>query len=194
MQHTKECSTPWLDYRIAEELIRPAVKKVRSQLLLEYPDNINLEGLCNKAVEMLQTEFYVLLSNNRKYDSYNVVYGTLHGELTHSPKILSKYWPIQHTIAVISVNDTKFFVDPTSSQFNDILEDVNDYYISTVKPKWFYPDKSNPVWNGITKTINNKIHIHAKIAGLDYNLGIVEWMQFYVWGSLSDMIHKRFYS
>ena len=82
------------------------------------------------------------------------------------------------------------YVDPTSSQFSYIHDDIPDYYISTDKPKWYYPDDENPAWKGITKKINSLIRITRKINGNKVHYGIIEFIQYEIWGIISDLIRS----
>lgn len=76
-----------------------------------------------------------------------VVIDFVHGEQAHSTKIKEEYWGIEHTWIAVHYKDITVYADPTASQFKWLWHDIPDYYVSTRKPKWFYPDSENPRWN-----------------------------------------------
>jgi hypothetical protein len=80
-----------------------------------------------------------------------------------------------------------YYVDPTSSQFYNIYEDVPDYYIHFDKPFWFYPDIDN--WY-ISKTClwiddHLRIKLHDE-DGTVHSVGIIEYLIYGVWGKICD--------
>lgn len=77
----------------------------------------------------------------------DVVIDFIHGEQRHSPKIDEECWGIEHTWISVRYKNITVYCDPTSSQFKWLWKDIPDYYVSTTKPRWFYPDSENPEWN-----------------------------------------------
>ena len=149
-------------------------------------ENYRYTGLCDHAYLIFK---YIIKMHNQMYDtSYNVIF--FHGELKHSPRISVTYWCMQHTWIGICLEKEIIYVDPTLEQFKDILNNIPDYYISICKPPWFYDDRKNPRFNGITKYIDNRIKIPCK----KYYPGIVEFLQYYIWGNICkfyQLIYSR---
>jgi len=87
------------------------------------------------------------LSNCDVLKELDITIDFIHGEQKHSKKIKEEDWYIEHTWLAIHWKHTTIYCDPTSGQFQNLYPDIPDYYISTRKPKWFYPDSENPEWN-----------------------------------------------
>lgn len=155
---------------------------VREELRTKYPDNINLSGLCNISVTMLMDKLIDIGIDESLLIS-------MHGELTHSPAIESNYWPIEHTMLTLVLDGKTIWIDPTSEQFKDIIPNIPDYIISNHKPKWFYPDERNPAYSGPTKYIN-RIRFHTWYKDQLVYGGLIEFIQYNIWGRLSDIIRK----
>ena len=175
-------------------MIKPIVMKVRDIIAETHDVSItgdypNYSGLCYYASTMV-VERIDELNMDRKHPDFVAV--TVHGEQKHSPRAYSKYWPKQHewVEVYVKVLDTYIYIDPTSGQFKHIYDDIPDFYISLNPPKWYYPDRENPAWNGITKKINELIEIPYKLKGDDFiaHEGIIEAFQYRIWGTISDLI------
>lgn len=189
--------------QIIRKIIIPQVVAVREDLDEKYsvytsPEHKNYEGLCFEAYLKLKDKIEKLngtLTIEMKVDD-------IHGEQRHAPSLKSKYWPIQHTWSIIEIHDQKdgseftVYADPTCEQFQDIWQDIPKYYVSEKKPKWFYPDRKNPVWHnyfGVTRWINKHIFIPNTITYADGSKkkirdGIIEFIQYEIWGRISDFI------
>lgn len=150
-------------------IITQAVLNVRESLA-HAMHTTDYTGLCNMACDMLRTELRDLCKKAEIETPLD--YTIIHGELKHTPAVKSTDWYLQHTWGVVEFNGYEVYVDPTSSQFQDIFPDIPDYYISTQKPKWYYPDKRN--WAFKFKNI-----IWYRIA---------TFLQYEVWGRISDSI------
>ncbi len=152
-------------------------------------------GLCNIASDQFCKSMIEYLNNNKKLSGISYSVGTIHGEQKHLPNIQTLYWGIQHTWCYVKLDNTIIYVDITSEQFKSIYPNIPDYYVSYIKPKWFYPDKNNPAFCGILGYINN--HISIKHNTLDrfgnsqkVQDGIIEFFQYNVWGYISDKIYE----
>lgn len=177
-------------------IIKPSVLKVRSKLAEKYDiyhgDNKRYEGLCFEAVDMLNEE--IRRSCMKRCIKFK--FKEHHGEIKHNPRVLSEYWPIQHTWCETTIFGIKLYVDPTCCQFRNYksLLDLHipDFYISTYPPKWFYDDRHNPAFNGITRYINEIIKIRYRPNGMDHYIseGIIEFIQYEIWGRISDVVHS----
>lgn len=140
------------------------VENVRNKLSDEYDiseksEFRNYRGLCDKASIMVVEEF-----NNLYKDRHNKLQPktvTVHGEIKHSPfTSFSKYWIYQHTWVEIFYGKDIIYVDATCSQFNEFIENIPDYHISTKKPWWLYADKNNPAFRkGILKKLNDILRL-----------------------------------
>ena len=152
--------------------------------------NENYKGLCDISVGMLKKK----IEKYSKENNINIECHGIHGEQAHCSRTYSKYWCIQHTWAVVIFNDSKIYVDPTSSQFKDIYEYIPDYYISNKKPKWYYDDKDNPRWNNkYFRWLNDNIRIQKTLTahnGSKYKVseGIIEYIQYDIYGKLCDIL------
>lgn len=176
----------------AWDVINDIVSSVRKELSSLYNiekggDFERFNGLCDEACSMVKEKLDIYAKVHRM-----IITSTIrHGEQAHHPRILSKYWPLQHTWLLVTWNQKYFFVDPTSSQFMDIYTDIPYSYISTNYPKWFYWDGLNPIYG----PIGSKINKYIKLPWCDVDegkwtsIGIIEFFQYKVWGSISDIIH-----
>lgn len=173
-------------------LIEKMVQDTRKELAIEHDviaKNPGFRGLCDEAsTKMLEklTEYWM----NSESDVDLQVY-LIHGEQRHSPMSPSKYWIFQHTFVCAIINHETIYIDPTSSQFQWLYSDIPDYYIGRKFPKWYYNDRKNPAWNGITAVINEKITIKRswKDGSTVYD-GIIEFIQYEVWGRICDFIRS----
>lgn len=175
-------------YQFAKRVISPAIIKVRKDLSREYNvksgDHIRYAGLCYIACDKLINQ----LEESKKDLIFDFRYKRIHGEQKHSPRIKSKFWPIQHTWLEIYYEDSMgkctIYVDPTSGQFKDLYPEIPDYFILFEEPKWYYPDKNNPMWNIHFKN-NSKSKRWMKIC---------DFIQYEIWGRISDSINILFYN
>lgn len=183
-------------------LISNAVVIVRNKLAKEY----NIEsgpyykysGTCHEACKMIEEKINAL--NERHHFGYRIEYKYMHGEQKHIPTLKSDFWPMEHTWLCITFTShsesSSWYVDPTSSQFQTIYDDIPDFYISKIKPRWYYPDRSNPLYRfKILLWMDKHIVFHVNHTFPDgrknkIKTGIIEWIQYDIWGSISDIIYK----
>ncbi|MCM1215412.1 MAG: hypothetical protein NC548_12940 [Lachnospiraceae bacterium] len=177
------------------ELINFNVRQVRRELekkgVRKDDYHYNYRGLCDEA----STLFLQKMKNSCERRCIPFKGTTVHGEQRHNPRIRSTQWYAQHTWACVEIRGVKWYVDCTSSQFQDMYDDIPDYYISRKEPKWFYNDRKNPAFNGITKWLNQHVIFTKTIVDSDGDIrkvhdGIIEILQYDVWGSISDFIRK----
>lgn len=171
--------------------IEPTVLDIRD-MLLEDPKCIDdkLTGMCHTAACMIGIR---IMEESVHFSGMSMLHEisatSVHGELAHKPSIPSEEWCNEHTMSIVTIDEIDIWVDPTCGQFKDIIPDIPDYYISTKKPKWFYPDDNNPRWRGIGCLINDHLQLRYK----GHKIGIIEYLQYIVWGSISDAIRKIFH-
>lgn len=178
---------------ISRSCIEPAVNAVRVELAKKFDVDEGpyreYRGLCDEACRMFKEKMNEF---NDKF-GYHIKTYIVHGEQKHLPRIHSTNWYLQHTWCYIVFGKYKIYVDPTSSQFKCLYNNIPDYYISTKKPKWYYPDKDNPCFKGITKKINNKYSITHKEKYENtiyyHEENFIEFFQYVVWGKISDFIY-----
>ena len=192
------------EVNIVEDIIKPSVMKARANAAMNFnvtdPDSwfMKYKGLCDYTIDMLYCELKAYC------DKHNIImtFTKIHGEQRHSPKTPRKEWTKEHTWALVEFSGPSYsepnhtwsyYIDPTSSQFQDLYDDIPDYYISTDKPKWYYPDRDNMALNGWTKKLNEKIYLKVRAREdlcwvATYHYGIVEFWQYEVWGRISDFI------
>ena len=182
-------------------LLEPVMVETRKQLAKDYDVNggeyKDYTGLCDIGIAL----FFKLLDETcESLKASNVpiqwTHHGIHGEQRHSIKIPSAYWPYQHTWGIVRINQYRFYVDPTCGQFKSVHGKCNipDYYIDTKKPVWFYPDRKNPAYSKPFKYLNR---IKIKVTGFDGEIhkeGLVEYLQYAVFGGLSDYFHNTFIS
>lgn len=178
-------------------IIYPIVVKIRKDLMLKYDvfqgEYRNYTGLCDTSVKMLSEELQKYATEN----NISIECHGIHGEQKHSPRLNSCLWSVQHTWAIVKMMGVTMYVDPTSSQFKRIYHFIPDFYISCRKPRWYYPDSKNPVYNNrITGSINKYIKIptvktfnSGKV--IRYKAGIIEYFQYEIWGRIADLMHKQ---
>lgn len=180
------------------DIILPQIKSIRNKLASEY-DVVNgcfknYTGLCNEASkEFCDTLNEYFKANGELTKDLQASVESIHGEQRHTPRIESKNWPAQHTWCIVKVAKMKIYVDITSQQFQDIYDDIPDYYVSIIKPKWFYSDKDNIAWRaffGIPRWFNEHIKIQHKLGDRVIKEGIIEYIQYEIWGKISDKIYK----
>lgn len=156
--------------------------------------NVNSEyfkyrGLCYKASNIVK---YHLKYGYGSLVSVKIV----HGEQRHRPIINSKYWIYEHTWLEVTFNGKKYYVDPTSSQFQCLYGDIPDFYISKKRPIWYLPDKRNICFHPKAfRFLNEKFFIKVKRKDKNGNkecihFGIIEFLVYYVWGGISDKIRS----
>lgn len=178
-------------YKLINQNIIPLVIDIRRDLSDEY-DIINGEitknyaGLCDIAS--------CRIIKKLREKSLEAV--AVHGEQRHNWNCPSSKWCLQHTwVKVLVDSNTTIYIDCTCQQFSNIYNDIPDFYVSTIEPKWFYDDRKNPTWNGITHKINEKIGIKYKVKTTDghkYEVkdGLIEFIQYNIWGYISDIIRS----
>lgn len=179
------------------DIIHFNVKMVRRELAghTEGPDalNPNYAGLCYQATDM----FIKRMQKSCEIRGTSLKYRSIHGEQKHNPRIHSSKWPYQHQWCWVEIFGRRYYVDCTCGQFKTIYDDIPDYYISVKKPKWFLDDRKNIAFNGITKWLNQKIVIKRRVVLTDWGEtdvhdGIVEFIQYEIWGTISNFIRKIF--
>ena len=187
-----------------EVKLRRATLAVRRKLTDDFDirpgaEHENFWGLCNVAYDYMLNE---LEEENIPYAAHTIH----HGELRHNPNSLSENWPHEHTWLSVRFGGVGsgsiykrpivVYVDPTCQQFRGIVDDIPDYYISITPPKWFYPDDKNLLYSRLGNKINKCIRIPAGYHAGEgmYCDGIIEFLQYCVWGTISDMLRriKRF--
>ena len=181
------------------QIINGTVLQVRDELASEHDvtadgDYKDFAGLCDESVSRFIYKMIEFAKNN----NIKMEYSIMHGEQSHTPICPSKYWPRQHTWCSVNMHGCTKYVDPTSSQFRDIYPDIPDYYVSYHMPKWYYNDRKNPRWNGITRKIEDRIWIMRKVIFPDGHQiyvkdGIVSIIQYELWGRISDLIRRCIY-
>lgn len=182
--------------------IEKTIKHVRKTLADEYDVESkgsmwrNYRGLCDKASSMFTDIFNSKCGKSPGY-KHSPYARLVHGEMVHSPKCPSKYWAQQHTWVEINISNKKptyIYVDPTSSQFKSIFDDIPEYYISSFKPRWYLADRDNAIWsNKLVRFIDAHIRIKNKFASTpdhDVYEGIISLCTYEIWGRISDCIRK----
>lgn len=176
-------------------IIYKLVEIVRDDLADKYDvvtiggNNYCYRGLCdvasNKFVELFNKHY------GRTSDKFIGTATIIHGELRHSPKCLSKYWYIEHTWVEIHLcmhNGMTVYVDLTGGQFNYIFDDIQEYNVSAIYPlRWYIPDRNNFRFSRLGKWMNKLIKVHTG----NVQLGIIEYIQFVVFGKISDWIRTH---
>jgi hypothetical protein len=167
---------------LKKDMIEPLVLAVRE----EIPETTDYTGMCNLASTSLYTAIKDFLNDDEMLGQYIKV-GIMHGELRHNPLIPSKDWLNQHTWNYVDVfGKYRIYVDCTSQQFQKFFDDIPDYYISYKPPKWYYNDKKNPLFKSkFIFNINKKFQFKYK----GNKIGIIEFCQYFIWGSISDLIY-----
>lgn len=150
-----------------------------------------MDGKCNVASQMC-VSFINQYSKKYLGEYPKVIPRIIHGELTHSPRIHSYDWPSQHSLVAVQIADEIYWLDITAYQFSKFIS-VGPIYISPNKPWWFYPDIVNPSFSKLGLWLNNHFGIKVKITKHKVRLGIVEFFQYMVWGSISNAIRRIFY-
>lgn len=147
------------DYEWNYMTIVKAAIYVREELSSQFPvndpgsDYYRFRGLCDKATVRLFEKL------EEEYTSESLEVKGIHGELTHSTMIPSKFWPRQHTWGCITITNPiskekyKYYVDITGEQFNELLEELTipNIYISSFKPNYLLEDEKNPYIKSIYK-------------------------------------------
>ena len=117
----------------------------------------------------------------------------IHGELRHTPRIKSEYWVTQHKWLVMEYYGYYIYIDPISSQFNKLFNDIPDFYVSIEQPKWYYSYIQNIAYTKLGIKLNRSVRVHCNKDGIHYRVGLVEWFQYFLWGRISDILHNIFY-
>lgn len=162
-------------------LLRDSCLKVRNRLANQYDVNdpesrwFQYRGLCDKASVMLH---YMLDYEHPSMFSIK----TMHGEQKHTTRISSDEWLYQHTWLRVTdlIHRKIYYVDPTSSQFQDLYPEIPDYYIDEEPPEWFLDDAHNFVVSKLGHRINDKIRV--------CNYGILDIFEYIIHGGISDGI------
>lgn len=167
---------------------------VRNELYRKF-NNVNCEGLCDEACEMLMKYLEDLKRKNNLLINIEVA----HGELCHNSNFHSYNWPTEHSIIVVSNENEKIYIDPTCSQFKKLNKDIGFYYISDIKPWYLLLDKDNIRYKESFKLINSKINLKIKLKNnkCTYNgsfkimkIGIISFCQYIIWGNISNIIYN----
>ena len=179
-------------------MLQHIILDVRKELSLNYDitskDFLNYTGLCDRSIVSVFAKFNERVAPllNKHDIPYKLI--PIHGEQKHSFKISSQYWPYQHTWGKIVISGKAYYVDPTSQQFKWIYgDDIPDYYVSTNPPKWYYPDINNPVFNRPWSVLQ---HITVPFRDSDgySKIPLIDFMQYYVWSTISEKIYNTFYN
>lgn len=88
-----------------------------------------------------------------------------------------------------------FYVDPTMGQFKYLYNNIPDYWVSTKNPAryYYYQDRKNPAWHPfITRFINQNIKVPVEYNGEMHKEGIIEFIQYEIWGKISQFIYENF--
>lgn len=178
------------------QIIHNTVLEVRKYIKAVYIDkeepwNKTYCGWCNEASEL----FMEKIETKFKKRGSKVETKRIHGEQAHNPISLSRWWPAQHTWCSVTVDNETWYVDCTSQQFQEWYEDIPDYYISKKKPKWYYSDSENLRFHGFTGWLEKKIRLNdGEELFEDYivkfDIGIISYIQRYVWAPTSDIVRK----
>ena len=177
------------------EIIKFAVGEVRRKLEPQTSGASSLHphyaGLCYEATQL----FIENIQKSCEKKGLSFKFKSIHGEQRHTPKIPSNQWTAQHQWCWVEISGRRYYVDCTCEQFKHMYPDIPDYYISVKKPKWFIDDRSNIAFNGVTKWINLKIVLKRRVEILDFGPmevhdGIIEFIQYEIWGRISDGIRK----
>ncbi len=194
--------------KIEWNIILPLVKEIRHKLETTHnmQEHLDFMGLCDEASTMMVDEL-MLSAELKEYPVFDLEIVKVHGEMNHKPFIPSKYWPRQNTWVEIGMNfETKnlnisrirsvyIYVDCTCQQFRNMFEDIPDFYISTLPPRWFYPDRYN--WarkEDVFVWLNENIRISVRGKGNKYqgnSIGLSEYCQYEIWGKISDWLGKK---
>jgi hypothetical protein len=175
-------------------ILKTACMEIRDEIAKEKDVNdsesgyYKYAGCCDQSVAMLEEKLSIWRGFHLRY---------LHGEQRHRIQTDPKYWPRQHTWARIEFNGRTIYVDPTSSQFQHIYDDIPDVYISDEPPKWYYPDNENPVYKqkSFTRWLNQRIVIKHRAKGWKKPVsdGLIQFIQFEIWGNIVKLIRKIIY-
>lgn len=174
-------------------------KKCHADVTSPESNNYRYRGLCDTACDRFVSEATRLASEyGIRLEAVKV-----HGEQKHSPRIHSSQWMREHTWLIVTYvdmydNSYKLYVDPTSEQFQDLYDDIPDYYISDKPLRWYYPDKRNPAFHGWTNKLNKRLYIRKHVREdpsweTIIHYGIIEFWQYEIWGRISNFIyhHKK---
>lgn len=172
--------------------IIPLLKQVRTNWVNTHEganDNAKLIGSCNEISAEIRNKLTEYIRQYGPFDYHTVSFELMHGELAHKPFIESRYWSHQHTWLCMTIGKTSVHIDATCGQFKDIVPNIPDWYVSIAAPMWFYWDRKNPLFNGVTAQIDNVTREFAK-KHLNRHTGLIEYLQYDVWGRISDRIYK----
>ena len=198
-----------IDNLILNDLLPDIVDEVRDELSEEYnvvnfwSDNFRYRGLCNKASEKIITKikdelFNIIdnidINNIIDVDNFDIndIIDTsieaIHGEQRHTFSLPSKWWACEHTWVHLRLLELDYYIDATCHQFQNIYDDIPEYYIGRTPPKWFLPDKENWLWKRPWKNINHKFHINHKDQYGVHRMDIFDYFVYVIWGRISDKI------
>lgn len=184
--------------RFIEVTLKPIVIAVRAKYETLYDcapggDNQFHAGLCyHEAAEVKRLIEPYLQKVTEQVCDYRC--DIVHGELRHTSQVASKYWMMEHTWLHIHLIHWDFYVDPTSSQFKDLFDDIPDYYVSTKPPKWYLMDWKNPRFHRLRwldEHIRIPIRVNYGVPGEYhwYMYGCIQFLTFRVRGPISDIVH-----
>lgn len=164
--------------------ITDIVLEIRNELMSKYKihdgSNDN-DALYIKSIDVLKS----INMLKEKIQQLNDKYGTslivkeVYGEQKHSARIPRDSWYYQHIWALIyglSLNDV-IYVDMFSQKFQDIYDDIPDYYISTTPPPWYLDQGNDPYFNVYIK---NKWIANYIVDNIDYH----------IWGGICNLYRK----
>lgn len=174
-------------YQIIAENVEAVREELRSQTEGPNPLHPNYAGLCYQATGM----FLERMTGVCHEKQIALECESIHGEQNHTPEIPSKYWGNQHQWCWVKILGHKYYVDCTSGQFKDLYHDIPDYYISTEKPRWFYEDSRNPaisIWS--KRLVVKRQTVRTDWGDVVESTTLVEYIQYQIWGSISDLIRK----
>ena len=163
------------------------VEKFHNEVILEDEDDI---GRYDYVIKLLAKE---LEFHMKEYKGITVHVYNEHGELRHTPAINSKYWVIQVKWLCMEYYGYRIYIDPVSSQFRHLLPDIPDWYVSLKKPKWYLSNGRNIGYSKIGIRINKKLRVFTTIHGQKCRVGLIEWLQYKVWATVSDVLNTIFH-
>ena len=129
---------------------------------------------------------YILQRYNINCNVYKVS-----GELKHSPVIFSKYWKTKRIWICLLYFDKWIYIDPFSIEVSKLIPEIPEYYISFKMPKWYLPLYKNKSYStNLGIFLNHKFGVIKEEDGTLVRYGIIDYLQYKVWGRISDWIHK----
>lgn len=183
--------------RMLNEIFPFLIQAVRDELRKHYDvdnffsDHFKFNGLCYSASQFMESalETWIEFYNEECNQNETIEVNIIHGEQRHTTNLESKYWTIEHTWVSVKVFGTLYYLDPTSSQFEKMYDDIPPYYIGLEPPKWFIADKDNWRYKKPWKLLD-KIRIKHKDQYGVHNIHFTDYLVFVLWGRISDGIRK----